>query len=92
MWRFSGGPWKTISRSLVVRSLKGTSVRTPMSRAMSTMSDHMSARQLATAPSSMVLVSSGTMVDSSTSRTIPVPPQVGQAPSLLKARLSAPGP
>ena len=45
-----------------------------------------------TAPSSMVLDSSGTSVDSSTVRTMPVPWQVGQAPSLLKASSSAPGP
>ena len=45
-----------------------------------------------TAPSSMEMVSSGTSVDLSTVRTMPVPPQVGQAPALLNARLSAPGP
>ena len=68
------------------------SVRTPMARQTSVMSDHMREFHGATAPSSMERDSSGTRVDSSTVRTIPVPPQVGQAPSLLKAKLSALGP
>ena len=46
----------------------------------------------ATAPSSMERDSSGTSEASSTVRTMPVPPQVGHAPALLKARSSAPGP
>ena len=92
MWCFSAGPWNTISRSSGVRSRKGTSVRTPISRAMSRISFHMSCCHDATAPSSMESDSSGTSVDSSTVRTMPVPPQVVQAPPLLKARSSAPGP
>ncbi|MDD5890960.1 MAG: hypothetical protein PUC72_00285 [Bacteroidales bacterium] len=71
--------------------MNGTSVRTPISRAMSFISDHISEPQGATAPSSMVRFSSGTRVDSSTVRTMPVPPQQRQAPSLLKASCSAPG-
>ena len=47
--------------------------------------------QGATAPSSMVRDSSGTRVARSTVRTMPVPPQVRQAPWLLKASSSAPG-
>lgn len=58
---------------------------------MSIISDHMRLPQGATAPSSIERLSSGTSVDSSTVRTMPVPPQVGQAPALLKARSSAPG-
>ncbi len=46
----------------------------------------------ATAPWSIVRVGSGTSVESSTSRTMPVPWQRGQAPSELKASDSAPGP
>ena len=92
MWRFSAGPWKTISRSSGVSSQNGTSVRTPISRQMSFMRSHMRLPHTTTAPSSMVLLSSGTSVDSSTVRTKPVPWQVGQAPSELKASDSAPGP
>ena len=91
MWRFSAGPWYTISFSSGVRSRNGTSVRTPISRAMSFIRDHISEPQGATAPWSMVSESSGTSVDSSTVRMIPVPEQVRQAPSLLKASCSAPG-
>ena len=40
----------------------------------------------------MVLLSSVTSAASFTRRTVPVPPQVGQAPPLLKASSSAPGP
>ena len=40
----------------------------------------------------MVLLSSGTSAALFTRRTVPVPPQVGQAPLLLKASSSAPGP
>ena len=43
-------------------------------------------RQGATAPSSKVRLGSAMSVDSSMSRTTPVPPQVGHAPPLLKAR------
>ena len=46
----------------------------------------------ATAPSSMVSVSSGTSAERSTVRTMPVPSHSGHAPSLLKASSSAPGP
>ena len=62
-----------------------------MARHTSVISDHMRLFQGATAPSSMVRDSSGTRVDRSTARTTPVPPQVRQAPWLLKASSSAPG-
>ncbi len=62
-----------------------------MSRAMSFISDHMREFHGATAPSSMVRLSSGTRLSISTVRTTPVPLQVGQAPWLLKASSSAPG-
>ena len=55
------------------------------------MSDHIREFQGATAPPSMVSDSSGTRVDSSTSLTMPVPPQRRQAPRLLKERSSAAG-
>ena len=63
-----------------VSSRKGTLVRTPISRQTSVISDHISVFQGATAPSSMVRESSGTRVARSTVRTMPVPPQVRQAP------------
>ena len=91
MFFFTAGPWKTMSRSRAVRSRKGTSVRTPISRAMSFMRDHIRVCQGATAPSSIDRLSSGTRVDSSTVRTIPVPSHRLQAPWLLKASSSAPG-
>ena len=74
-----------------VRSRKGTSVRTPMARQTSVISDHMREFQGATAPWSMVRLSSGTRAARSTVRIWPVPWQRGQAPPLLKARSSAPG-
>ena len=80
-----------MSFSRSVSSRKGTSVRTPMARQTSTISDHISEFQGATAPCSMVRLSSGTRVARSTVRTTPVPPQVRQAPWLLKASSSAPG-
>ncbi len=80
-----------MSRSSAVSSRKGTSVRTPISRAMSFIRDHIRVCHGATAPRSMDNDSSGTRVDSSTVRTMPVPPQVGQAPWLLKASSSADG-
>ena len=80
-----------MSFSSGVSSRKGTSVRTPMARHTSVISDHMRLFQGATAPSSMVRDSSGTRVERSTARTTPVPPQVRQAPWLLKASSSAPG-
>ena len=91
MFFLTAGPWNTMSRSCAVRSRNGTSVRTPISRAMSFISDHIRVCQGATAPSSIVRDSSGTRVDSSTVRTMPVPSQVLQAPWLLKASSSAPG-
>lgn len=91
MFFFTAGPWNTMSRSFGVRSLNGTSVRTPIARATSFMIDHISVCHGSTAPSSIVRLSSGTRVDSSTVRTMPVPSQVGQAPRLLNARSSAPG-
>ena len=78
-----------MSFSLLVKSRKGTSVRTPISRQMSVISDHIRLFQGATAPSSMVRESSGTRVLSSTVITVPVPLQVRQAPWLLKANSSA---
>ena len=63
-----------------------------MARHTSVISDHMRLFQGATAPSSMLSVSSGISVLSSTVRTVPVPPQHLQAPWLLKASSSAPGP
>ena len=89
---FSAGPWNTRSRSWGVSWLKGTSVRMPISRATCFMRSHMSVLHGSTAPSSMVSVSSGTSVVSSTVRTMPVPSHSGHAPSLLKASASAPGP
>ena len=88
---FSAGPSKTISRSRGVSSRKGTSVRTPISRHTSVISDHIREFQGATAPWSMLRDSSGTRVERSTVRTVPVPPQVRQAPWLLNASSSAPG-
>ena len=58
---------------------------------MSFMSDHMSDCHGATAPSSIVSESSGTIVARSTSRTTPVPSQRLHAPCELKASSSAPG-
>ncbi len=88
---FTAGPWKTISFSSAVRSRNGTSVRTPISRQTSVISDHIRLFQGATAPPSMVRESSGTRVDSSTVRTLPVPPHLWQAPRELNARSSAEG-
>ena len=73
------------------RSRKGTSVRTPMARQTSVISDHISEFHGATAPWSMVSPSSGTNVARSTSRICPVPWHRGQAPPPLKAKSSAPG-
>lgn len=47
--------------------------------------------RVSTAPSSMESESSGTRVDSSTTRTMPVPSQAGHAPVLLKDSSSADG-
>ena len=80
-----------MSFSLSVNSRKGRSVRTPISRQTSTISDHIRVFQGATAPCWMVRESSGTRVAGSTVRTMPVPPQVRQAPWLLKASSSALG-
>ncbi len=88
---FTAGPWNTMSRSSGVSSQNGTSVRTPMAPQTCFMRSHMSEPHGSTAPSSMLMDSSGTSDASSTVRTMPVPPQVGQAPALLKARSSAPG-
>ena len=59
-----------------VSSRNGTSVRTPISRQMSVIRDHIRLFQGATAPSSIVSESSGTSVSRSTVRTIPVPPHL----------------
>ena len=72
---------------LAVSSRKGTSVRTPIARHTSVISDHIRVLQGATAPSSMVSESSGTSVASSTVRTMPVPPHVRQAPCAVKRQL-----
>ena len=80
-----------MSFSSAVSSRKGTSVRTPMARHTSVISDHIRLFQGATAPWSMDRDSSGTRVDRSTVRTTPVPPQVRQAPWQLKASSSALG-
>ena len=66
-------------------------MRTPIARQTSVISDHISEFHGATAPSSMVRLSSGTSVARSTVRTTPVPPQVRQAPWLLNASSSADG-
>ena len=92
MWRFSAGPSKTMARSSGVSSQKGTLVRTPMAPQTCFMRSHMSEPHTTTAPSSMDLLSSGTSAARLTVRATPVPPQVGQAPPLLKASSSAPGP
>lgn len=88
---FSSGPSRTISRSQSSRSRHGTSVRTPNSRAMVGWTLKPNICQGTTAPSSRVLDASTTRVASSTVRTVPVPSQVGHAPSALKASCSAPG-
>ena len=80
-----------MSLSLSVSSRNGTLVRTPMARQTSVMSDHIRLFHGATAPSSMLMLSSGTSVARSTVRTSPVPSQVRQAPWLLKASSSADG-
>ena len=67
------------------------SVRTPIARQTSVINDHIREFHGATAPSSMERESSGTRVERSTVRTMPVPPQVRQAPWLLKASSSADG-
>ena len=89
---FSAGPLKTMSRSASVSSRNGTFVRTPMAPHTCFMRSHMSVPHTTTAPSSMVLLSSGTSAARFTVRAMPVPLQVGQAPSLLNASDSAPGP
>ena len=81
-----------MSRSSCVSRLNGTSVRTPHAPQTCFMRSHMRVPHGATAPSSMEIDSSGTSVDSSTTRVTPVPPQVGQAPSELNASCSAPRP
>ena len=56
---FSAGPSNTISFSLSVKSRNGTSVRTPISRHTSVIRSHISDLHGATAPSSIVRLSSG---------------------------------
>ena len=80
-----------MSFSRAVKSRKGTLVRTPISRHTSVISDHISVFHGATAPSSMVRLSSGTRLALSTVRTTPVPLHVRHAPWLLKASSSAEG-
>ena len=92
MWRFSAGPSNTIRRSSGVSSQNGTSVRTPMAPQTCFMRSHIRVPHTTTAPSSIVLLSSGTSAARLTVRTMPVPLQAGQAPPLLKARSSAFGP
>ena len=62
-----------------------------MARQTSVIRLHISEPQGATAPWSMVRLSSGTSAARFTSHTSPAPWQRGQAPRLLKARSSAPG-
>ena len=62
-----------------------------IARQTSVIRDHIRVFHGSTAPWSMLRVSSGTKVDSSTVRTVPVPSQVGQAPLLLKDNSSADG-
>ena len=62
-----------------------------MARQTSVISDHMRLFQGATAPSSMVRLSSGTRVLLSTVRTMPVPPHALHAPPPLKESSSAEG-
>ena len=79
-------------RSLFPRSVSsrnGTSVRTPISRQTSVISDHIRLFHGATAPSSMLIESSGTSESRSTVRTLPVPPHLRQAPWELNASSSA---
>ena len=80
-----------MARSAGVRELNGTSVRTPIARHTSVMSDHIRLFHGATAPSSIVFDSSGTSVVRSTVMTVPVPPHRRHAPPLLNASSSAPG-
>ena len=88
---FSAGPWNTMSFSFSVSSRNGTSVRTPISRQMSVISDHIRLFHGATAPSSMVRDSSGTSDAMFTACTVPVPPHLWQAPCELNASSSADG-
>ena len=62
-----------------------------MARHTSVISDHISVFHGATAPSSMVRLSSGTSDAISTVRTVPVPSQEGHAPCELKDNSSADG-
>ena len=80
-----------MSRSRSVSSRKGTSVRTPISRQTSVISDHIRLFHGATAPSSIVSDSSGTSDAISTVRTLPVPPHRAHAPCELNASSSADG-
>ena len=80
-----------MSFSLSVSLQNGTSVRTPISRQISVISDHIRLFHGATAPSSMLSDSSGTSVARSTVRTMPVPLHVEQAPCELNASSSADG-
>ena len=81
-----------MSRSSSVRSLNGTSMRTPRASATRYIQLIPNMFQDSTAPSARVLFQSGTSFDLSISLTMPVPEHLGQAPSLLKARDSALGP
>jgi len=85
------GPLNTMSRSSGVSSLNGTLVRTPIAPHTCFIRSHMSEPHGSTAPSSILFDSSGTRAARFTSRTMPVPEQVGQAPAELKASDSAPG-
>ena len=80
-----------MSFSLSVSSRNGTFVRTPISRQISVISDHIRLFHGATAPSSMVRESSGTRVAGSTVQMLPVPPHLGHAPCELNANSSADG-
>ena len=81
-----------MSLSSSVRSLKGTSTRTPRDSATLYIQLIPNMFQDSTAPCPRVLFQSGTSFHMSTSLTIPVPEHLGHAPSLLNAMDSALGP
>ena len=88
----TSGPLYTMSLSSSVRSLNGTSTRTPRDSATLYIQLMPNMFQDSTAPWPRVLSQSGTSLETSTSLTMPVPEHLGQAPSLLNASDSALGP
>lgn len=87
----SVGAGDSMVAGFIYGSLNGMSVRTPISRQTSVINDHIRLFHGATAPSSILIESSGTSESRSTVRTLPVPPHFGQAPCELKASCSALG-